>query len=106
MYEEFGDIQARQLLRAINRNFGKWGFCFIFMGILRSALSYAIVAFVTTLSGKLFTATELSLSRSLMYWGIVGAIGGLIWGIAVALKAPKNPRNFLTMSYNRRINKL
>lgn len=82
MYESL-NIPARQLLRAIYRDFSRWGTSFVFIGILKSTLGFALIAFILTLIVKLFTSLDLMLWQGPVYWGICGAIGGLLWGIAV-----------------------
>ena len=82
MYE-FLNMSARQLLRAIDRDFSRRGTNFVFIGILKSALGLALMAFVFNIVVKLFASLDLMLWQGPVYWGICGAILGLFLGIAV-----------------------
>jgi len=79
MYESL-NIPARQLLRAIDRNFSRWGTSFVFISILKSALGFAIMAFILTLIVKLFTSLDLMLWQGPVYWGIFVEQSGAYFG--------------------------
>jgi len=80
----------KQLLRKINNNFNTWVLYFISEGGIHGAIGCAIVSFTLALVGKLLTTTEVSLMQCIIFWGICGGIGGMLWGSLVAFRALKS----------------